>query len=542
MNEMGALSCPYDSVSSFALEPVYLSLKDPYFPKSKSLSDAFKDLQRHLPLGKKNLDYAVKKQKLLLAQEIFSKAEEGNSSQLGQFRDENANWLLDFALYKVLKSHQGGQPWYDWEEKFRERDRRALEDFKKGHTEEIDFQIWMQWQLYRQLKEVKAHAAEKGILIKGDMPLLVSRDSADVWAHREFFKLLFSAGAPPDMYCARGQRWGMPTYDWGRIAADDYRYLKARLKYAQNFYDILRIDHVVGLFRIWSIPYGEPLENKGLNGFFDPGDESQWPGHGRDILRALLGSTDMLLCAEDLGVIPQVCTDTLREFGIPGNEVQRWAKDYKIKHDFLKPQDYRPFSVAMLSTHDTTNWPAWYEFEAGTVDEGLFVRRCSDHRNIGCDNVKMRLFDFSRSCFGRLRWQDNIDCAEKLIAVLGRSKEELADFLEMYENSFHEKEKLWGQMRLEGKMRQRCDSEILKSAFRLTLESESVFCINSLIDWLFLAGLFKGNPHQYRINTPGTISPLNWSFTLPISLEELLKHKINKTIRQMISAAGREAN
>ena len=183
--------------------------------------------------------------------------------------------------------------------------------------------MWLQWILFKQFKEASAYAARNNIFIKGDLPVLVSRDSSDVWSHPDYFKLDFAAGAPPDMYTALGQRWGMPTYNWEAIAHDNYRYLKEKLKYAQEFYNILRIDHVVGLFRIWSIPYNDPQENQGLNGVFDPLDEQRWDQHGRKILSILVQNTKMLLCAEDLGVIPKCCTDTLLEFGICGNDVAR---------------------------------------------------------------------------------------------------------------------------------------------------------------------------------------------------------------------------
>ena len=158
--------------------------------------------------------------------------------------------------------------------------------------------MWVQWQAYKQFKAAKAYASEKGILLKGDLPILVSRDSADVWAHTEFFKLEFAAGAPPDMYCSRGQRWGMPTYNWEAKSADGYRYFKAKLKYAENFYDILRVDHVVGLFRIWSIPYNDPPENEGLHGSFDPWDQGLWDRNGRERLSLILDNTCLLYTSD----------------------------------------------------------------------------------------------------------------------------------------------------------------------------------------------------------------------------------------------------
>jgi len=527
LNEVGPLFCPYDSLSSFALEPMYLSLR-PFAGKTG-------DLKKKFPAGKSYVDYGIKKAKLDLLREIYLKEKNLKAPAFQKFQKENTYWLDDFAIFQALKNYHQGRPWYEWEDKYRRRDAAALEDFRQAHKEEIGFVLWLQWQLYEQLRGARAYAREQKVWLKGDLPILVSRDSADVWQHPEFFKLEFAAGAPPDMYAALGQRWGMPTYHWERIAADGYRYLKEKLRYAQNFYDILRIDHVVGLFRIWSIPVNEPLENKGLNGFFDPRDEKEWERHGRQILSVIVNSTDMLIAAEDLGVIPAACPKALEEFGIPGNDVQRWVKDWKIKHDFLGPADYRKLSVAMLSTHDTTNWPAWWENEAGTVDAGLFMRKCGDHRQINFNQVKDKLFDHRRSKHGRLRWLNNVNSVDKLVAILGKNKEELKDFIDLYENSYREKEKLWLQMKLKGPMREKAGSEILKAALKITLDSRAVFCIQSLIDWLYLADIFKGEPYQYRINTPGTISDKNWSLTLPLSLEALLKHRVCKDIRQLIT-------
>jgi 4-alpha-glucanotransferase len=349
------------------------------------------------------------------------------------------------------------------------------------------------------------------------------------------------------MYCSKGQRWGMPTYNWENIAKDNYRYIKEKLEYAQEFYDILRIDHVVGLFRIWAIPYNDPLENQGLNGSFDPHDERLWPEHGRKILSILTQNTKMLLCAEDLGVIPRCCTDSLYEFGILGNEVQRWVKDWKNRHDFLPPEEYRQLSVAMLSTHDTTNWPAWWENEAGTVDEGLFIRKCEGNRAIDFSKIKDKLFDPGRSRHGRLRWQEGVDSVDKLVSILNEGlppkgalpKEHLLDFIDLYENTYREKEKLWKHLGIELPMREKCDAEIMRLALKISLDSSAIFCINTIVDWLYPSGIFKDDSYQYRINTPGTISPQNWSLRLPISLEKLLGHSINRQIHKMVSDSGR---
>ncbi len=536
MNELGPLSCPYDSISSFALEPAYISLRS--IPGiSQAIKEKIEVVRKIFPVGLGPVDYRIKEAKVNILREIFLNVDLENKD-FKNFIEANVYWLDDFALFAVLKMRNQGAAWFDWEDRYKNRLQSALQEFVCENQEEIIFHKWLQWLIAKQFVEVKKYANSKNILLKGDLPILVSRDSADVWVNPQFFKLDSAAGAPPDMYCALGQRWGMPTYDWEKIAEDEHRYLKEKLKYAQNFYDILRVDHVVGLFRIWSIPYNDPTENQGLHGFFDPRDEHRWGEHGWSILSAMLNNTDMLLCAEDLGIIPRVCTDALKELGIPGNDVQRWVKDWNVRHDFLSPQEYREFSVALLSTHDTTNWPAWWENEAGTVDEALFMRKCND-RQIDFLKVSPELFDVELSCHGRLRWRNNINSVEKLVVTLGKKKEELGDFIELYLNTYQEKEKLWQHFGFTGALREKCDSEIIYQALRIVLDSKAIFSINNIIDWLYLSDILRNDPYQYRINTPGTVSPNNWSLTLPIPLENLVHHKINPEIRKMITASGR---
>jgi 4-alpha-glucanotransferase len=541
MNEVGPIFCPYDSVSSFALEPMYFSSNSIPSAKQESFKDRIAELKKSFPTGEAHVDYRIKEEKLRLLWDIFQGVSLIESKEWQDFIEQNVYWLEDLSLFNVLKFHQQELAWYDWEERYRLRQPCALEEFCKEHSKEILFQKWVQWQLYEQFKDVKGYAESKNILIKGDLPILVSKDSADVWAHPEFFKLDFVAGAPPDMYCAKGQRWGTPTYNWEKIFADDGKYLREKLKYAQNFYDILRIDHVVGLFRIWSIPANDPSENQGLNGSFDPKEEKKWEGHGREILNFILNNTKMLLCAEDLGVIPPVCPKVLKELGIPGNDVQRWTKEWKTRHDFSSPKEYRFLSVAMLSTHDTTNWPAWWENEAGTIDEGLFIRKCSDNRKIGYERVKDKLFDAALSRHGRLRWRDLISSTEILVSILGKKKEELLDFIDLYQNSYREKEVLWKQLKLSGKMRQKSDKEIVAAVTKNILESNALFCINLIVDWLYLTDIFIGDPYQDRINVPGTVKPENWSLVLPLSLEQLLENKVCSKIREMVTASARTA-
>jgi len=392
LNEVGAFRCPYDPISSFALEPMYLSLDQRFLPGISDFASRLAELKKRFPTTTKYLDYSLKNEKIDLLGDYFLQNNPGGDPEFKSFKEANSYWLFDYALYKVIKSRQDELSWYEWEAAYRDRDKDVLSDFSREHKNRIEFHCWLQWQLYRQLKDIKAYAAKKNVLLKGDLPLLVSRDSADVWAQRDCFKLEFASGAPPDMFCAKGQRWGMPPYDWGKIASRDYRYLREKLKYAENFYDLARIDHVVGLFCIWTIPVSAPFEDRGIGGFYDPPDQLSRESQGREILKVLLESTDMLFCAEDLGITPKVCPRVISELGIPGNDVQRWVKDWAGGRNFLPAQEYRFLSVAMLSTPDTANWPGWWENEAQAEEKkelwGLFgltgqIRQKSDQELVG---------------------------------------------------------------------------------------------------------------------------------------------------------------
>jgi 4-alpha-glucanotransferase len=538
MNEVGGTCCPYDSVSAFALEPAYISFRS-LTTVPPAIKEKIEALASEFRLeGKKYVDYRIKARKMALLWEVFNSFKTVSSREFERFQADNVYWLDDFAAFQIIKGCNAGKPWWEWDEKLRRRDPQALAAFSEGHIREMVFQKWLQWQLCRQFKEAKKYADAKKVLIKGDLPILVSRDSADVWAHTELFKLEFDAGAPPDMYCAKGQRWGTPTYNWQRIFDEGGGYLKAKLAYAGNFYELLRIDHVVGLFRIWSIPVSEPEENYGLNGFFDPGDESRWEEHGRRILLFILQNSRLFLCAEDLGVIPPQCTRVLAELGIPGNDVQRWTKDWSSRHDFLPPDEFRFLSATMLSTHDTTNWPAWWQYEAGTIDEALFDRKCAS-RGIDATAVKAKLFDPLLSQHGRLRWRDSLCSVDILCSMLGRRREDLADFIDLYLNSFGEKEKLWKELEMVGPMREESDAELVEAITCRTLASSSIFFLNLLTDWLYLGDIIAGDPYVHRINLPGTIRDTNWSLLVPASLEQIIEHPVCEEIHSLVEESAR---
>ncbi|MBI3306873.1 MAG: 4-alpha-glucanotransferase [Candidatus Omnitrophica bacterium] len=524
LNDVGFDFRPYDAQSTFALDPMYLSLES---------------LSRRFPRQALKVDYKTKQIKLDLLREIFNSQKSGlQAKAFKDYKEKNKFWLEDYAVFKILKDAYGQKGWESWPEEFKSRNTETLEAFKKSHDSEMEFQKWLQWKLFEQFRAVKQYASAQKVYLMGDLPFLVSRDSADVWSRQHYFKLHLASGAPPDMYFANGQRWGMPPYNWQAIESSGYDYLIQKLKYAENFYDLFRIDHVVGIFRVWTIALSEPLENGGLNGVFDPSDEEVWEEHGRKILKVMVENTEMLPCAEDLGTVPACSPRVLEEFGIPGMEVQRWAKEWGKSYDFIRPETYRSNSVSMLSTHDSASFRGWWEFEAGTVDGALFKRKC-ESRGIPFEEIKSSLFDLERSLHGRLRWKDSMDHIQKLLMILKRPEHEAADLIDLYLGSWREKNKFWSFLKLPGELSEKSSPLLVKNALRQAAGTASVFSIQLLQDWLSLAPDFTADPWEFRINFPGTMDERNWTLISPFSLEEMKKLSIHEEIRTMNNQAAR---
>jgi 4-alpha-glucanotransferase len=153
---------------------------------------------------------------------------------------------------------------------------------------------------------------------------------------------------------------------------------------------MFRVDHVIGAFRVFTIPVEEPAENVAKNGSFDPADELLWEEHGRRILQVMLDGSDMLPCGEDLGVVPPVARKVMAEWAVPGLEVQRWTRDWKGDMRFFPPGAYRKNAAAVVSTHDSSIFLDWWRKEAEADEKTLFLRFAGLESDPGDDLVLLR--------------------------------------------------------------------------------------------------------------------------------------------------------
>jgi 4-alpha-glucanotransferase len=301
------------------------------------------------------------------------------------FRREHASWLPDYARFSAMKEHFKGRPWWEWPPEVRTAAgsrKTPAPPALAARSEAFEF---IQYLFFGQWAQLRTRAAQLGITIIGDTPIFAALDSADAWAHPEYFQLdpktsrpLAVAGVPPDYFSADGQLWGNPLYNWPAHAKDGYAWWIARLRANFTLFDVVRIDHFRGFESYWSIPAGSATAKPG-----------RWvPGPGLDFFRAIRQALpDAKLIAEDLGVLtPEVVV--LREAtGLPGMAVLQFAFGGGADNLYL-PHNYRANSVVYPGTHDNDTTRGWYATaDAKTCDH---VRRYLrvDGRDISGDFLR----------------------------------------------------------------------------------------------------------------------------------------------------------
>ncbi len=530
LNDVGYDFAPYSAKSSFALDPMYISLDRLRGVNLRFFKNDIATLRARFPIGTR-VNYGIKAAKMELLWKIY-KTLKMESASLDEFRRNSAYWRKDDALYKVLKDRFHGKSWEDWEPAYRDREPEAIARLAAENARALAFHEWVQWQAFEQLREVKAYAAARGVRLMGDMPFLVARDSADVWAHPGYFKRHLAAGAPPDLYFAGGQRWGMPPYDWPALEANGFDYLKEKLRCAEKYYDLFRVDHMIGVFRVYTIALDSPAERGGLDGVFDPPGENHWEGQGRRILGAMLDATAMLPCGEDLGVVPACSNKVLDDLAIPGLEVQRWSRDWKDTKDFRPARFYRKNACAVASTHDMAPLADWWNDEAGTVDDYFFKLKC-EARGFSYDHFRDQLFEPPR--LGRLRWRAGMTAA-KMLEILGLAEESARDFLDIFAGTADEREKFWRHIGLPGEPSKKATPEFIRAALAAAAKTASVFSVQLLFDWFSLDPKLGAGR---RVNIPGTVAEENWSVVSPLSVEALRRWPGNQTLKRLHREARR---
>ena len=533
-------SYPYNANSTFALHPQFIHLPHVGELKDKETMARFEALGAELNTLP-NVDYErVNAAKAEYLHAVY--AEQGKktlaSKEFKAFMAANEEWLRPYAVFCALRDAKGTPDFAQWGSMAKYTKAKAAK-YEKEHSDEVAYNYFVQYHLSKQLREVRDYAHSKGVVLKGDIPIGISRTSVDAWVYPELFHMNSSAGAPPDDFSVMGQNWGFPTYNWEKMAEDGYAWWKARFVKMAEYFDAYRIDHILGFFRIWEIPlnavnallgrfnpalpysyeeiasYGFRFEgwhvgniaetdnvlfvedavqkgkfhprisayntdcyswlsddqkeayNRLYNDFFYRRHNDFWKWEALKKLPPLTEATGMLVCGEDLGMIPDCVPSVMSGEQILSLEIQRMPKDPKV--EFGSTYDYPYLSICTTGTHDMNPLRAWWEEDRG---------------------VTQRFYNH----------------------VLGA----------------------WGEAPYF------CEPWICEQVVAMHLKSPAMLTVLPLQDWLAMdGGLRRENPHDERINVPAN-SRHYWRYRMHFFLEELLEmDEFNKMISQKIAESGR---
>lgn len=261
-------SYPYNAISIYALHPHYVDLEAAGRLSDKKRMMAYNRRRRELNALSYSDYEAVARVKEAYLRELYDERgrQVTSTKEFRVFVEANAHWLTPYAAFCLLRDENGTARFQDWPE-LSVYDAGRVEDYCRSHSDGVTYIYYVQYLLHTQLLAAGDYARSRGIVIKGDIPIGICRDSVEAWMQPEYFHLDSQTGAPPDVFSQNGQNWGFPTYNWPAMLADGCRWWRSRFVHMETYFDAFRIDHVLGFFRIWEIPADAV---HGILGHFSP--------------------------------------------------------------------------------------------------------------------------------------------------------------------------------------------------------------------------------------------------------------------------------
>ncbi len=330
---------PYSSISAFANEIIYIDI---------DLLTATSVIPEQLESNMK-VDYAnARKIKTSVLRDSYKSFlnSSGNKESLSfeQFKSDQNHWLKPYCNFHYLLDHYRCAYW-DWPIQY-----TNFQSFLETENEtESDFYAYVQWIFYEQWQALRSEAKQLGIRLMGDLPIYVSKNSADVWSKPDLFQEGIHAGVPPDLYSEEGQDWGNPIYDWDLMQRDNFLWWRQRMEWLKEFFDIVRVDHIRGLHDYWAVKDG-----------YSPKDTTQWTKGPRDQIINALRESGVEIIGEDLGLITEQVEEWMQRLEVPGYRVfifgwgwyAEQGKDYGALK-YKNPDFYPRRSLCCSSTHDS---------------------------------------------------------------------------------------------------------------------------------------------------------------------------------------------
>lgn len=586
-------SYPYNANSTFALHPQFIRLTEAGVEED----DAYRRLRDELN-ALAEVDYEqVNDTKMRLLREAFARhgARTAARRDYREFLEANREWLLPYAAFCSLRDEYGTADFSRWGD-YAHFDRARVEAYCRKRRSDVAFHCYIQYHLHLQLTEVVRYAHAHGVILKGDLPIGISRTSADAWQFPRLFHMDSQAGAPPDAFSAAGQNWGFPTYNWERMSRDDYAWWRARLRKMSEYFDAYRIDHILGFFRIWEIPVDAV---HGLLGHFNPAmpysaEELRGMGFILSEGRYTTPPTDEWVLERLFGELAgEVRTKYLRNGRLlpacasqrkvaqllPGDDehskrlrdgLMALLDDVLFVEDPYRKGHYHP-RIAAQSTCSFQMLPPWQQEAFNRLHDDFFYRR---HDRFWQKSAMCKLPML-------LRATDMLACGEdlgmipdcvpetmRMLKILSLEiqrmpkslSETFADpahypYLSVCTTSTHDMNPLrawWEEDRSvtarfyrevlhgQGDTPWFCEPWICRRIIGMHLSSPAMFTILPLQDWLSMdGGLRLQMPDRERINVPA-IPRYYWRYRMHLTLERLLaEDDFNTTMRDMIAMSRR---
>jgi 4-alpha-glucanotransferase len=355
---------PYSALSAMAIDPQFISLhqvedfaeiggEEALEPRLRTRLDAVRIAPRiQYPEVRALKDVALRRCCARFQQVELA----GGTRRAAAFQayvNEQSWWLNEYALFRALHAQHAERAWWDWPDALRCRRADAVEQARRQLADEILFRQYLQWLAGDQW--ARAREQTGAVALFGDLPFMVSGDSADVWARQDEFRMDASVGVPPDAFSETGQDWGLPVYRWDVLAQRDFDWLRDRAHRNADLFDGYRVDHLVGFYRTYYRPHdGSPAQ-------FVPENQDEQQALGERVL-GVFREPGSEIIAEDLGVVPDFVRASLARLGVAGYKVFRWERHWHgDRQPFKDPVEYPAVSVATSGTHDTEPMVIWWE-------------------------------------------------------------------------------------------------------------------------------------------------------------------------------------
>ena len=349
---------PYSAMSAMALDPIYITMANvPDFSglgAETALNGAeqaeVKRLQQTTSIEYSSIR-RLKDRWLRRSFDRFLRLEVSRgtprAARFAAFVTAQSWWLDEYALFRSISALHETSPWMQWPEPLARMETAAINEIRAILRQEITYRSYLQWIAAEQWADAKRLSWP--VRVFGDLPFMISANSPDVWARQDEFRFDATIGVPPDAFSETGQDWGLPPWRADVMARNDFAWMRARARRYGDLYDGYRIDHLVGLYRM----YVRPVDKKNES-FFDPADEAAQTELGETLLAIFAGAESKPeLIAEDLGSVPPFVRKSMTRLELPGLKVMRWERHWDVEgHPLIDPREFPELSVATTGTHD----------------------------------------------------------------------------------------------------------------------------------------------------------------------------------------------